>query len=236
MVKLGVNIDHIATLRQARKEGIPDIVKAAREVKKGGADSITVHLRLDRRHINDEDVCRLSDENILPLNLEMAADDEIIEIALQNLPESVCIVPEKRQELTTEGGLDVEANFVKLKDTTRRLKDKNIQVSFFIDPLKKRVQQAAKAGADTVELHTGSYANAKGSSVINELEKIKEAAREVLRLGLNLNAGHGLNYDNVTEIKKIPSMNELNIGYSIVCRSIFTGLKGATNEMVRLLR
>lgn len=236
MVKLGVNIDHVATLREARKEGIPDIIEAARQVKKGGADGITAHLRLDRRHIKDRDVYYLRKKNILPLNLEMAADDEITKIALDLLPQSVCIVPEKRQELTTEGGLDVGSNTAKLKHTAQRLQKRNIEVSFFIDPSEKAVKLAAESGADAVELHTGSYANATGEAVKNELKKIEEAAGEVRKLGLKLNAGHGLNYDNVAAIKKIPGMCELNIGYSIVCRSIFTGIRQATGEMVRLIK
>ncbi len=236
MAKLGVNIDHVATLRQARREGIPDIVKAAKAVAAGGADSITVHLRLDRRHINEKDVYRLKNEDILPLNLEMAASGEIIEIALDVRPAMVCIVPEKRQELTTEGGLDVASHRDLLRETASKLKEIESEVSFFVDPSVESVREAASCGADAVELHTGRYANTSGSEREAELEKLKTAAAETLKLGMKLNAGHGLNYDNLVPVRDIEGMNDLNIGYSIVCRSVFTGLENAVREMAELIR
>ncbi len=236
MSKLGVNIDHVATLRQARREGIPDIVQAACAVAAGGADSITVHLRLDRRHINDEDVYRLKKENILPLNLEMAASEEIVKIALDVKPAYACIVPEKRQELTTEGGLDVASNRDILVKTAEKLKESEIEVAFFIDPSVESVREAASCGADAVELHTGRYANSSGRERQTELKKLKSAAAETLKLGMKLNAGHGLNYDNINPVKEIEGMSDLNIGYSIVCRAVFTGLESAVREMVSLIK
>lgn len=236
MAELGVNIDHVATLRQARREGIPDIIKAAGAVRAGGAGSLTVHLRLDRRHINDEDVYRLKEENILPLNLEMAASDEIINIALDVKPFSVCLVPEKREELTTEGGLDVISNMELLKKRTALLKKSSIEVSFFIDPTPESVLAAFSCGADAVELHTGPYANSDVKEREKELEKLKNAARTTLENGMKLNAGHGLNYDNVGPVRDISGMSDLNIGYAIVCRSVFTGLEEAVRQMVNLVK
>ncbi|MFC2061429.1 pyridoxine 5'-phosphate synthase [Elusimicrobiota bacterium] len=235
MIKLGVNIDHIATLRQARKEGIPDIMEAARAVHGGGADSITVHLRQDRRHIQDEDVNMLKKDGSLPLNLEMAAVDEIVEIALNLKPESVCIVPEKREELTTEGGLDVAGNLQRIKEVTSRLSEKGIEVSLFIDPDIEQVDASAEAGAAAVELHTGKYANTAGEIQKKELDKLINAARHGMEKGLKINAGHGLDYRNVGPIKNIEGVSDLNIGYSIVCRSVFTGLQQAVRDMKDLL-
>ncbi|MFH1414536.1 MAG: pyridoxine 5'-phosphate synthase [Elusimicrobiota bacterium] len=235
MIRLGVNIDHVATLREARKEGIPDIVDAANAVAAGGADSITIHLRQDRRHINDEDLYRLKREDILPLNLEMAAVDEIKEIALKICPESVCLVPENRQELTTEGGLDVSGNLVKLRPVIEELKNKGIEVSLFIDPDPEQIEASARSGADAVELHTGKYANASGQEKGLELNKLQVAAALGLEKRLKVNAGHGLDYENVAAITKIPGISDLNIGYSIVCRSVLTGLEQAVRQMKEIL-
>lgn len=229
-MNLGVNIDHVATLRQARKEGIPDILSAACAAGSGGADSITVHLRQDRRHIQDEDVYRLREEGPLPLNLEMAAVEEIIGVALDVRPASVCLVPEKRQELTTEGGLDVEGALDKIAAAVDRLKNAGIEVSLFIDPQPRQLDAAVKAGADAVELHTGPYANA-GKNRGPELEKLEKAVSAGLERSLTVNAGHGLDYENVLPFKKISGIRDLNIGYSIICRSVFVGLERAVREM-----
>ncbi|MEA3506766.1 MAG: pyridoxine 5'-phosphate synthase [Elusimicrobiota bacterium] len=236
MIKLGVNIDHVATLRQARKEGIPDILKAARAAKRGGADGLTVHLRQDRRHIQDSDVYRLKEKAGLPLNLEMAAVSEIIDIALDVNPASVCMVPEKREELTTEGGLDAAGNQGKLKEAVTEFKKKGIEVSLFIDPDSDQIAAAAAVGADTVEIHTGAYANAPESKKAYHIEIIKAAAESAAGKGLKVNAGHGLDYDNVSGVKEIELFSEFNIGYSIICRAIFTGLEEAVYGMKALLK
>lgn len=233
MRKLGVNIDHIATLRQARKEGIPDILDAAHAVYSGGADSITVHLREDRRHIQDEDVFLLKDKGPLPINFEMSASEEIVNIAIKLLPRSACIVPEKREELTTEGGLDVASDTQKIKSVIERLKAVGIEVSLFIDPNEKQVKASAFVGADAVELHTGKFANEFPSSP--EWIRIKEAAAYAAQAGLKVNAGHGLDYSNVSEICSIAEISELNIGYSIVCNAVFVGLEKAVRDMKKLL-
>jgi pyridoxine 5-phosphate synthase len=235
MIKLGVNIDHVATLREARKEGIPDIMKAAKAVAAGGADGITIHLRQDRRHIQDEDVYNLKNNGALPINLEMAAVEEIIKIALDIKPASACLVPEKRQELTTEGGLDVVSNFDKIKKTIDELKSTNIEVSLFIDPQPDQIEASVKSGADAIELHTGSYANVDNINKGAELEKLKTSVKQGFESGLKVNAGHGLDYENVTAIKNIGSISDLNIGYSIICRAIFVGLETAVREMKNLL-
>lgn len=237
MIKLGVNIDHVATLRQARREGIPDIVEAARAAVRGGADGITVHLRQDRRHIQDEDVVRLKKElPDVPLNLEMAAVDEIIDIARNLKPECVCIVPEKREELTTEGGLDVVQNFSGIERAVDILKSAGIEVSLFIDPLPAQIDASKSSGADAVELHTGGYANKTGSGRQDELEKLKAGVLRGLKAGLKVNAGHGLDYENVQAVKEIDGLSDLNIGYSIVCRAVFVGLESAVREMKELLK
>ncbi|MGM0441235.1 MAG: pyridoxine 5'-phosphate synthase [Elusimicrobiota bacterium] len=236
MTKLGVNIDHVATLRQARKEGIPNLLKAAVEVKKGGADNLTVHLREDRRHIQDDDVYLLKRENILPINLEMADTPRIVQIALEVKPESVCLVPEKREELTTEGGLDVKNNLDSLKSTVDSLKKSGIEVSMFIDPDSQQIEASREAGADSVELHTGSYANAVKKDRDILFNEIKKGAGLAYEKNLKVNAGHGLNYKNVKPVAGIDIISDLNIGYSIVCRSVFTGLKKAVREMKNLIK
>ncbi len=235
MVKLGVNIDHIATLRQARKEGIPDIIRAVEEVKFGGADSVTVHLRQDRRHIQDDDVYSIKRKNILPLNLELAVREEIIKIALDVRPRFCCLVPENRQELTTEGGLNVKGSAGKIKEAVERLKASSIEVSLFIDPSCDQIESAARTGADAVEIHTGAYANASGAFKKKELDKLRKSAHMAREHGFKVNAGHGLDYENVGAVRKIEGIYEMNIGYSIVCRSVFTGLRESVRKMKELI-
>jgi pyridoxine 5-phosphate synthase len=236
MIKLGVNIDHIATLRQARKIGIPDIVESAIIAESAGADCITVHLREDRRHIQDNDVIALRNTVKTRLNLEMSINEEIVKIALKIKPDEVCIVPERRQELTTEGGLNIKKDFSRLKDVINRLKDKGITVSLFIDPNEEQIENAKLIGADCVELHTGRYADAKERKEIDEeLNRLIKSGKYARDLGLILNAGHGLNYTNVIPIAKIHEMNTLNIGFSIVARAIFIGLFNAVKEMKQLI-
>ncbi len=235
MTYLGINIDHVATLRQARQEGIPDLLNAAREVKKGGANNLTVHLREDRRHIQDKDVYKLKKLNILPLNLEMANSRDIVQIALDVKPESICLVPEKREELTTEGGLNVKQNLDSLKKTVTELKEAGIEAGMFIDPVREQIIASAEAGANSVELHTGTYANAGPGKKPNSLDNLRVAAEFADRKGLKVNAGHGLNYKNVKPVVDIQVIRYLNIGYSIICRSVFTGLKKAVIEMKNLL-
>jgi pyridoxine 5-phosphate synthase len=238
MVKLGVNIDHIATLRQQRKIGYPSVIEAAKIVERCGADQITVHLREDRRHIQDEDVIQLKKILKIPLNLEMSLNKDIVNFALKVKPDEVCIVPEKRQELTTEGGLDVEKNYKKLKETILKLKQRGITVSLFIEPDIKAIKLAKELQADAVELHTGKYSLCKvgTKSFYKELERIKKAAEYVLQEGLILNAGHGLDYSNVKPIAEINGMNTLNIGFSIVARAVFVGLENAVKEMLKLIK
>jgi pyridoxine 5-phosphate synthase len=233
--RLGVNIDHIATLRQVRQAEIPDPVQAAVFAELGGADGITVHLREDRRHIQDRDVYLLRKTIKSALNLEMAIHPKIVEVALGLVPDEVCIVPEKREEITTEGGLDVLRNLADLKIVIQKLRAKNIQVSLFIDALKEQIKASQEAGADKIEIHTGRYALAEKGAVQNELGKIVEASKYASSLGLCVNAGHGLNYANVYPIAKIQEIETLNIGHSIVARAVFTGLERAVRDMVLLL-
>lgn len=235
-VKLGVNIDHVATLRQARGGKVPDTLEAARAAQKGGADGITIHLREDRRHIQDHDLRRLRQNIRLPLNLEMALHPEIVGIALHARPEKVCLVPEKRQELTTEGGLDAFQKRNLLKRAVPKLLKKKIEVSLFIDPEIRQVRAAKEVGAQAVEFHTGSFANASGRRKLKELNRLKRAAREAHRLGLQVNAGHGLDYKNIRAVRKLPFLHEVNIGHSIVARSVFVGMEKAVREMKELIR
>ena len=230
-LKLGVNIDHIATLRQARGGRVPDPLQAARAAQKGGADGITIHLREDRRHIQDHDLKRLKQNIRLPLNLEMALHPEIIRIALEARPEKICLVPEKREELTTEGGLDLFQKKALLKRVVPRFLEKGIEVSLFIDPEVRQVRVAKEVGAKTVEFHTGSYANARASKKAKELKRLKVAALEAHRLGIRVNAGHGLDYENIRAVRKLPHLGEVNIGHSIVARSVFVGMEKAVREM-----
>ncbi len=237
MRRLGVNIDHVATLRQARGGIEPGVLEAAKIAEKAGTRGITVHLREDRRHIQDQDVYSLRQAIQTKLNLEMAATEEIISIALKIGPDMVTLVPEKRKELTTEGGLDVLREKNKLKKAIASFHQKGITVSLFIDPELSQVKASAEVGADTIELHTGVYVNAKsGVQQSSELKKLQQAAKLALKLGLNLNAGHGLDYINVKPIARIPGMQELNIGHSIISRAVFVGLDKAVKEMVSLLK
>lgn len=232
---LGVNIDHVATLRNARGGIEPDVLTAARICKSCGVESITTHLREDRRHIKDEDVEAIRMLPHVRLNLEMAMTDEMQEIALKLRPHAVCIVPEKRQELTTEGGLDVEGQLERAIKFTKPLIEKNIEVSFFIDPDIHQISAVSKTGAPFIELHTGKYSEAFGTleeeKAFNDL---KGAAIFAQNFGLRVNAGHGLNYQNVKRMHEIPNLVELNIGHSIIARSIFVGLEQAVKEMKKL--
>lgn len=234
---LGVNIDHVATLRNARGGVDPDPIQAAEICEKSGATSITTHLREDRRHIKDQDVKTLKKILKTNLNLEMAVTDEMQKIALSVKPHSVCLVPEKRQEVTTEGGLDVASRLNRVTEFVQPLLDAGILVSLFIDPSKEQVYAAAKTGAQFIELHTGQYSMAFGTpDETEEFEKLREASRLAHALGLKVNAGHGLNYENVYRMKQIEDLYELNIGHSIIARSVFVGLEQAVNEMKNLIK
>ena len=235
MTSLGVNIDHIANVRQARKTIEPDPVQFAFLAELGGADSITVHLREDRRHIQDRDVFLLKETIKTKLNLEMAATPEMLEIAKKTLPDYVTLVPEKRQEVTTEGGLDVKSNVQYLKNFVGNLKDSNIEVSAFIDPLSDQINYSKEIGFNFIELHTGKYAELTNQDQYEELQKIKESVHLANDLGLVVNAGHGLNYNNVKKIASINNMNELNIGHSIVARALAIGLEKSVREMKSLI-
>jgi pyridoxine 5-phosphate synthase len=244
MIELGVNIDHVATLRQARRTHEPDPVWAAVEAHLGGADGITVHLREDRRHIQDEDVRRLRDLVHIKLNLEMAATDEMIDIALRMKPEMAMLVPEGREEITTEGGLDVAAQAKRFKGVVARLAGAGIVTSVFIDADVRQVEAAASVGAKVCEIHTGPYAHAfhvkgrdaESAAVIAELDGIRRAGEAVRSLGMRFNAGHALNYFNVQPVAALPGVRELHIGHSIVARSLFVGLREAVSQMKALLR
>lgn len=230
---LGVNIDHVATVRQARKDIWPKILEAAQLAIKGGADQITVHLREDRRHIQDADVICLKKHIKIPLNLEMAVVDEIIRIACRLKPHQACLVPEKRQEVTTEGGLDIVKNFKKVKNCVKRLQKAGIKVSLFIDPDLKQTKASKESGAEAVEFHTGSYAHQPNKVQLN---KIKKACQYGQKIGLTVNAGHGLTYQNVKPIAKIKGIYELNIGHNIVAKAIMVGMEKAVREMKKLIR
>ncbi len=234
-IRLGVNIDHVATLRQARGTTYPDPVQAAFIAIDAGADGITLHLREDRRHIQERDVRMLKDTLTVPMNLEMAATEEMVTIAERYQPEHVCLVPEKREELTTEGGLNVVAQEAQIKLVCERLKKSNIQVSLFIDADPQQIDAAVRCGAPIVELHTGHYADARGDQQLQSLEKIIAASEYALQQGVILNAGHGLHYQNVQAIAAIPGMNELNIGHSIIARAVIDGLANAVRDMKLLI-
>jgi len=234
-MKLGVNIDHVASLRQLRKSTEPEPVTAAAMCELAGADSIVAHLREDRRHINERDVSYLRAMVKTRFNLEMSINKEIVEIACKLAPDQVTLVPEKRQELTTEGGLDVIALRLRLKEIIKKFHGENIPVSLFVEPEKGHIRIAKQVKADFVELHTGAYANCKDEKALRwELAKITDAARYAKNIGIRVNAGHGLDYRNTAAICKIKEIEELNIGYSIICRSLFTGLEEAVRQM-RLL-
>lgn len=235
-ISLGVNIDHIATLRQARKTRYPSLVEAALAAETAGADSITLHLREDRRHIQDEDVHILRRVLKTKMNLEMAVTGEMLGIAAQVKPQDVCLVPEKREELTTEGGLDVAGQIDKIRDACTRLKEAGIRVSLFIDADPKQLEAARECGAPVVEIHTGHYADLEDPvEKSHELDRIRKAVSYGLGLGLTVNAGHGLTYHNVQPIAAIPGVHELNIGHAIVAQAIFTGWEKAVAEMKRLM-
>ncbi len=236
-IALGVNIDHVATLRQARGTRYPDPVEAARLAEGAGADSITVHLREDRRHIQERDVHLLKEVIQTRLNLEMAVTDEMLAFASRVLPQDCCLVPEKRQELTTEGGLDVAGQVARVREACQRLRAAGVRVSLFIDPDAAQIEASVEAGAPVVELHTGTYAEAPGPhKQAEELHRIAEAAQRAARLGLEVHAGHGLHYHNVGAVAAIREVVELNIGHAIIARAIMTGLGPAVSDMKKLMR
>jgi len=234
-LRLGVNIDHVATIRNARGGVHPDPVHAAKLAEKAGADGITAHLREDRRHISDSDIARLMDAIILPLNLEMAATDEMLQIALRHEPHAACIVPEKREERTTEGGLDVAGGFKTLEPVVGALRDKGIRVSLFIEPDPKQLDAAARLKADIVELHTGRYCDIEGDAQAAELKRIVDAAAVAEDLGIECHAGHGLTFDTVSPIAAIGQVVELNIGHFLIGEAIFSGLDSAIRRMRSLM-
>ncbi|MCL4510392.1 MAG: pyridoxine 5'-phosphate synthase [Bacteroidetes bacterium] len=235
MKRLSVNIDHVATLRQARGENEPDPVTAAHLAELAGAIGIVSHLREDRRHIQDNDVYLLRRTLKTKLDLEMAATEEIIKIALDVVPDLVTLVPEKRQELTTEGGLDVASQVSYLKEVTKRFHDKNILVSLFVNPNENQIKSANKAGADFVELHTGEYANAKGKDIEKELARLKKAAKFAHKLNLKVNAGHGLNYRNLKPVAQIEEIEEFSIGHALISHALYVGMERAVKEMIQIL-
>ena len=242
-MNLGVNIDHAATLRQARYASSldspncePDLVATAAVCERAGASGITIHLRADRRHIQDRDVTRLRASVRTKLNLEMGNTPEILEIALRVRPEEVCLVPENRREITTEGGLDAARQEKKLAPTIRRLQGAGIRVSLFIEPLPEQVEAAHWLGVEMVELHTGAFANAQGAAREAELSRLRDAAEQAHGWQLQVNAGHGINYRNIRQLRAVPHLTELNIGHSIVCRALGVGFAAAVAEMLALLR
>ena len=236
-ILLGVNIDHIATLRNARGTTYPDPVQAAFIAEQAGADGITIHLREDRRHITDRDLMLISQTVQTRLNLEMAVTEEMIEIACQTQPDFCCLVPEKRQEVTTEGGLDVVGNEEKMADAIKRLSLAGIKVSLFIDPDHEQINAADRVGAPFIEIHTGAYADAEDEQAQEkEFVRIRDAVTYAASKGLKVNAGHGLHYHNVQRIAALPELYELNIGHAIIGRAVFSGLAPAVEEMKRLMR
>jgi len=234
-ISLGVNIDHVATLRQARRGRHPDPVHAALTAETAGADSITLHLREDRRHIQDHDVRALRGLLHTRMNLELAVTDEMLTIAAEVRPADCCFVPERRQEITTEGGLDVTAQAARVRDATTRLRQAGVRVALFIDPDARQVEAAAHAGAPVIELHTGAYADAAGASAATELERLRAAARLGSSLGLEVHAGHGLNYRNVHPVAALREIVELNIGHALIAHALFVGLPAAVREMKALM-
>lgn len=241
-MKLGVNIDHVATLREARYRGRgrgePDPVEAALQCEAAGAHGITVHLREDRRHIQDRDVWKLRELVKTRLNLEMANAEEIVAIALKLKPEIVCLVPERRQEVTTEGGLDVAGHLAPLTETRKRMNDAGVDVSMFIAPEPRQIEAAARAGSQFIELHTGAFAEAFAEDPKNEpeLQRLIDGAGQAHSLGLKVNAGHGLNYQNLTALYRVPHLVELNIGHSIISRAVLVGIKKAVKDMLHLMQ
>jgi len=235
MIRLGVNVDHVATVRQARRVDVPDPVEAALLAEKAGADGITVHLREDRRHIQERDVQLLRRQVRTKLNLEMAVTPAMMAYAETLRPDDACFVPEKREELTTEGGLDVVAHKIKVREGVKRLQDRGIHVSLFVDPEVNQIKSAKEAGAHAVEIHTGTYCNAALAGRDRERETIAKAAILARSLGLEVHGGHGLNYENVLPIAGIPEFVELNIGHSIIARAVIVGIEAAVREMKELL-
>ena len=235
-IALGVNIDHVATVRQARRGRYPDPVHAALAAELAGADSITLHLREDRRHIQIQDVRALKDLVKTRMNLEMAVTDEMLEIARVVRPADCCLVPERRAEITTEGGLDCASQIQRLKEATTMLTGQGIRVSLFIDPTARQVEAADQIGAPAIELHTGAYAEAAGARQAQELERLRAAARQATALGLTVHAGHGLNYHNVGPVAAIAEIVELNIGHAIIARALFDGLAQAVRDMKSLMQ
>ena len=236
-ILLGVNIDHVATLRQARGTRYPDPVQAAIEAEQAGADSITLHLREDRRHIQERDVRMLRDILLTRMNLEMAVTDDMLVFAEQTRPEDCCLVPEQREELTTEGGLDVAGQLPRIRDACAQLKQAGVRVSLFIDADPDQVSAAAETGAPCIEIHTGHFADASGSlAQAEQLADIVLAVKQGIDAGLTVHAGHGLHYHNVKKIAAIPGVRELNIGHAIIARAVFTGLSNAVAEMKRLMQ
>jgi pyridoxine 5-phosphate synthase len=234
-LRLGVNIDHVATIRNARGGAHPDPVRAARIVAECGGDGITVHLREDRRHIRDEDLARILAATGLPLNLEMAATEEMLAIALRHRPHAACIVPEKREERTTEGGLDAAGLHNQLAPIVSRLTDAGVRVSLFIAPEVRQIEAAARLGAPVVELHTGEYAHAEGEAVATELRRLSDMAALAAKNGIEPHAGHGLTYENVQPVAAIPQIAELNIGHYLIGEAIFTGLADSVRRMRALM-
>jgi len=235
MIRLGINVDHVATVRQARRAEVPDPVEAALLAEKAGADGITVHLREDRRHIQERDVQELRKRAKTKVNLEMAVTPAMITFAETLRPHDACFVPEKREELTTEGGLDVVAHRQRVKDAVHRLQGYGIHVSLFIDPEGAQIEAAREAGAHAIEIHTGAYCNASGAEREKERKSIAKAATFARSLGLEVHGGHGLDYENVTPISQIPEIVELNIGHSIIARAVIVGIEQAVREMKELL-
>jgi pyridoxine 5-phosphate synthase len=236
-IQLCVNVDHIATLRQARGGVEPDPIEGAKICESNGADGITVHLREDRRHIQDQDVFDLKKVVKGKLNLEMALSNDIIDIAKQIMPDQITLVPEKREEITTEGGLDVASNFKKIKDVVKDFHDLGVIISLFVEPDRDTIAQSKETGTDFIEIHTGTYCNAINTiDIENEIMRIYEAAEYALEQNIRVNAGHGLNYVNIKPILNTPGLEELNIGHSMISRSIFIGLANAVREMVTIIK
>ena len=243
MLKLGVNIDHVATLRQARYAMLPDshnaepdLLAAAREAEAAGCDSITIHLRADRRHIQDADVAHLREHLVVPMNLELGNTPEIVKIALDSQPAYACLVPENREEITTEGGLDAVAQSEDLRPTIDALQDNGTDVSLFLDPEPAQIEAAADLGARMIELHTGAFSNALGPARESELARLKQGAVQAHDLGLQVNAGHGINTENIRQLFAIPHLAEFNIGHHLVSRAITTGLRKAVTEIREIMR
>jgi pyridoxine 5-phosphate synthase len=236
-MRLAINVDHVATLREARGEVEPDPVAAASICELAGAEGIVCHLREDRRHINDRDLRLLRETVKTKLDLEMAATDEIIRIAVETLPELATLVPERRQELTTEGGLDVASHKHFLRDVVSELQRHEIEVSIFVDPIPRQIESAREIGADKIEIHTGAYARARsGNDIASTLAEIEAAARLAAGMGLGVNAGHGLNYVNIRAIRQIQEIEEVSIGHAVIARAVYVGLDRAVREMVKAVR